>query len=130
MGTRLSAHFRLEEFACPCCHVARAHPALAAGLEKLRALAYPTGLVVRSGYRCPARNKAVGGATASRHMRATAADVDLRATLDQVVKLGVFGGIGWQLAGGRQLVRHVDVRHLEGRDTSVRGLVHPTTWRY
>lgn len=37
---------------------------------------YGKPIVVNSGYRCPALNKAVGGATPSQHMSGQAADID------------------------------------------------------
>lgn len=37
---------------------------------------YGKSIVVNSGYRCPALNKAVGGATTSQHMSGQAADID------------------------------------------------------
>ena len=37
---------------------------------------YGKPIVVNSGYRCPALNKAVGGATTSQHMSGQAADID------------------------------------------------------
>ena len=37
---------------------------------------YGKPIVVNSGYRCPALNKAVGGATTSQHMSGQAADLD------------------------------------------------------
>lgn len=128
--TRLSTHFVSTEFACPHCGVVLTHPALISGLERLRALAYPRGLVVRSGYRCPVHNRDVGGATSSQHLYGTAADVDLRAELAAVKDLGSFSGIGWQLVGGRQLVRHVDVRHATSHNTTGGTTAHPTLWSY
>ena len=37
---------------------------------------YGKPIIVNSGYRCPALNKAVGGATTSQHMSGQAADID------------------------------------------------------
>jgi uncharacterized protein YcbK (DUF882 family) len=74
-------------------------------LERVRAI---TGdpLAIVSGYRCPAHNKAVGGAIASQHLLGTAADIARgRCTLDQAVAAGARGtGIkaGW--------VIHLDAR--------------------
>jgi uncharacterized protein YcbK (DUF882 family) len=127
----LSPHFTAAEFACPHCRVSKALPALVLGLERLRTLGYSSGLVVRSGYRCPVHNKAVGGAANSQHRYGSAADVDLRVSLASVVALGVFSGVGWQTAaGGRRLVRHVDVRHASGHNTTGGTPAHPTTWEY
>lgn len=127
---RLSTHFTLREFRCPCCGKEKALPVLVIGLEKLRALAYPKGLIIRSGYRCSSHNTAVGGAKNSQHLYGAAGDVDLRAQLDEVIALGVFSGIGYQRINGRDLVRHVDVRHVSGHNTTGGTPTHPTTWRY
>jgi uncharacterized protein YcbK (DUF882 family) len=127
---RLSEHFVEDEFACRHCGVARAHPALVDGLERLRELAYPSGLIVRSGYRCDDHNTAAGGAQLSQHQYGAAADVDLRAELDAVRALGVFSGIGYQVLGGRRLVRHVDVRHAGPHNWTSSTPARPALWRY
>lgn len=128
--TRISAHFVLSEFACPHCHNAKALGVLVEGLEHLRALAYPHGLIVRSGYRCPVHNKDVGGAPDSQHLYGSACDVDLVAPVADVLALRVFSGIGWQAVGGRHLVRHVDVRHASGHNTTGGTPTNPSTWEY
>lgn len=132
MATKhLSTHFTLKEFRCPCCGTVKTPPQeLIYGLEKLRALAYPSGLIIRSGYRCSSHNPAVGGAKGSQHLYGAAADVDLRATLEDVKALRVFSGIGWQRVSGRDLIRHVDVRHVSGHNATGGTPAHPTTWRY
>jgi len=131
MATKhLSTHFTLKEFRCPCCGVEKALPALVTGLERLRALAYPSGLVIASGYRCSSHNPAVGGAKGSQHLYGAAADVDLRATLEDVKALTSFSGIGYQHINGKNLVRHVDVRHVSGHNATGGTPSHPTTWRY
>lgn len=130
----LSEHFSRAELACRHCRTLPARapglPVLVDGLEALRALAYPAGLVLASGYRCPDRNAAVGGATSSQHLHAAAADVPLVAELAKVVALRRFSGIGWQMVGGRKLVRHVDVRHASGHNTTGGTVRRPTTWEY
>lgn len=115
-------------------------PVLVAGLERLRTLGYTRGgLAIRSGYRCPDRNeqlRAQGGIVAkdSQHLFAAAADVDLVVELGAVVDLGAFSGIGWQYVGRvgkrRKLVRHVDVRHASGRNTTGSTQSRPSIWQY
>lgn len=129
----LSANFSQTEFVCRHCRrlpQLGIVPALITGLEKLRALAYPSGLIIRSGYRCPTHNTVVGGAKNSQHLYGSAADVDLRAELADVKALKVFSGIGWQAVGGRRLIRHVDVRHASGHNTTSGTTARPTTWEY
>ncbi len=136
MSTKLSEHFSLAEFACRHCGVAKAHPELVAGLERLRAVGYAaSGLPIMSGYRCPLHNAAVGGASLSQHRNGAAADVPLAVELDDVRALVAFSGIGWQWVGRfgkrRRLVRHVDVRHAVPEHNVTGGtLRRPTIWSY
>lgn len=130
----LSPHFSAAEFACRHCHKLDGPVvhALVTGLEALRGVAYSDlGLEIVSGYRCAAYNRSLKNAAKdSQHLRRAAADVPLRATLEVVKGLGVFSGIGWQLFNGRRLVRHVDVRHASGRNTTGGTVQHPTVWEY
>lgn len=48
---------------------------LAEGLERVRAVLGGRPIHVNSGYRCPALNLAIGGATKSKHMDGFAADI-------------------------------------------------------
>ncbi|QFQ29700.2 DUF882 domain-containing protein [Janibacter melonis] len=113
-GGTASPNFNFTEFACKCggkyagCRRIVVDRDLVRGLEKLRAKHYPRGLNVVSGYRCPAHNKAVGGATASQHMSGKAADIPSIVKAESVRALGVFGGVGVTARTGT--VAHVDVR--------------------
>ena len=109
-----SAHFNEHELACPHCHVALARPKLLALLERIRA-EHGVPMPLRSAYRCPVHNAAVGGAKDSQHMYGAAADIPPgRVSPARAIELGATGvGIA-----GRDVV-HVDVR-----DGSV------TTWHY
>ena len=56
-------------------------------------------------------------------------------TLDKVIALRVFSGIGWQwssrnLLTRRRLVRHVDVRHASGHNPTGGTVLAPTVWQY
>jgi len=128
-----SAHFWFTEFACRCgrktCARIRVERELLVGLEKLRSLAYPKGLAVISGYRCPKHNKAVGGASESQHMFGTAADIPSVAIAEAVLKLNVFSGIGAQGSISGE-VRHVDVRHAGPRNTTGSSTGNPSRWHY
>jgi zinc D-Ala-D-Ala carboxypeptidase len=67
-------NFSPAEIACRGSGEIRIHPA---ALDKLQALRDRLGkpLIIRSAYRSPAHNRAVGGAKASKHMDGTAFDV-------------------------------------------------------
>lgn len=82
-------------------------PELIQRLEQLRALKGGRPLVIISGYRSPATNRAVGGVPRSQHLYGRAADIDPSyCSLDEAVSCG-FRGVGYS-SGGRAV--HVDVR--------------------
>jgi uncharacterized protein YcbK (DUF882 family) len=79
---KLTEHFALREFECPCCHTVKLHPGLVRRLEALRGgLRKP--VLITSGYRCPVHNEEVGGVANSAHLLGTAADVGV-ASAEQV----------------------------------------------
>lgn len=86
---QLSPHFKANEFACACCKEYRIAIDVLEGLERAREMAGTPLAVARttltssvnpggSGYRCPAHNARVPGASpTSNHMKGTAADVSV-----------------------------------------------------
>ena len=75
MSDRYSQHFTVKELACKCCgQPGPIAQELIDALETLRAMA-GCPLIVTSGYRCTAHNRAIGGARDSQHIKGTAADV-------------------------------------------------------
>lgn len=129
-----SQNFSFREFVCKCggrfadCGRVWVKRPLLVGLQELRAAAYPSGLSVISGCRCPQYNRSLGGATSSQHMNGVAADVPPAATVSRVRGLRRFSGMGYNPAG---LVRHVDMRHITGPGNTTGGSVEtPTTWPY
>ena len=74
---KVSDNFTLREFQCRCCGQVKLHSEL---LRRLQAMRTESGrpIIVNSGYRCVAHNRAVGGATRSRHMIGDAVDVVIR----------------------------------------------------
>lgn len=73
---RLSEHFRLEEFACPCgCGGEIVLTArLIGALEHLRELV-GRPILVNSGFRCLKYNRKIGSKDTSQHVLGTAADI-------------------------------------------------------
>jgi uncharacterized protein YcbK (DUF882 family) len=112
----LSPHFSAHEFRCKCgrCDYDRPTPALLDALEAFRArVGRP--VVVSSGLRCPAHNKAVGGAADSKHVTGQAADVrvpglTLREAYDAAIAVDAFrnGGVGVYPDPGERFL-HLDV---------------------
>lgn len=83
MTTKLTAHFALEELACtqhreidnrPPPEILGTLKSTAARMEEVRRLLGDRVITVSSGYRCPALNRAVGGAPTSAHLSGHAVD--------------------------------------------------------
>lgn len=125
-----SEFFSYGEFACQCrgkytdCRRIRVHRELLLGLNGYRRAAGPTEIV--SGYRCVRHNAAVGGASSSQHVYGAAADLAYKLRVKAVARLRRFAGIGHK----GDLVRHVDVRHVSGNNTTGGTPDRPTLWRY
>lgn len=128
-----SKSFSFREFRCTCggrytgCALVRVHRDLLIGLEVVRDL-NDKPLSIVSGYRCQARNQAVGGASSSQHVLGAAADIVPVFKTLEIRRLRRFGGIGYQKASGK--VRHVDVRHVSGNNTTGGTPGQPTIWIY
>ncbi len=113
---KISEHFKRQELACPCCGQCRVQWALIEVLEDLRARLQrdgaPAQLIVESGYRCAAHNRAVGGAPLSQHTLGSAADVwspgiSSRDLYKIAVGIEGVGGLG---ASDHRKTLHIDVR--------------------
>lgn len=123
----MTPHFRLEELRCKCgCTVPPKQlerlGVLAAALEVLREeLGQPVNVI--SGYRCPKRNVAVGGAPLSRHLFGDAADlqvdgqtgVTLLEVAERLIAEGRMpeGGLG--VYRSKPLTLHYDCRGTKAR---------------
>lgn len=107
LNDRPSEHFTWAEFDCRCgCQTRPSRQQLkkvCAALETLRAALGGHPLLVTSGFRCEAHNRAVGGAEGSYHRKSMAADVyslvhspgRVHRTASQLRQAeGTFGGIG------------------------------------
>ena len=76
-GTALSAHFKVREFACSDgTDTVFVSPDLVGVLEKIR-VHFGEPVIVNSGYRTEAKNKAVGGAAYSQHKYGMAAEIQI-----------------------------------------------------
>jgi len=75
--TQLSAHFNAREFRCKCgkTHDTEINPNLVTNLEKLYHVLDCSKIIVTSGYRCSAHDKAVGGNGTGQHTKGNAADI-------------------------------------------------------
>lgn len=105
-----SDHFSFIEFACKCggrypgcARIWVTRQTIRGAEDYRRALGY--GVAIRSGCRCWAHNKAVGGATSSRHMRGEAIDFAPARSVAWFTAAGLFRGLGHNPRG---LVRHGD----------------------
>ena len=107
-GGRCSEHFTFRSFRSPGDGWIKLDRALVRGLEAYR-LALGEPVAILGGHRDPEWNAARGGAPGSQHVHGTAADVEPAMTLDDVLALRVFSGVGYDERSG--LVVHVDVRH-------------------
>ena len=77
VSTKLSENLNVSEFACHgsgCCTTVKIDEQLVKYVQMIRDH-FGKPVTVTSGYRCPAHNRAVGGATASYHARGQAADI-------------------------------------------------------
>lgn len=126
-----SAHFSFVEWRCTCggyyssCERIKLNRNLLASLEVYRANFGAVHVV--SGYRCPSRNKAVGGATGSQHLYGAACDV-AGPDKDRVRALKRFAGIGYQAS--TDYCKHVDRRDVSGHNGTGGSCSYPTIWRY
>jgi len=104
---RVSPNFKLREFQCRCCGTVKLSPKLLMMLELMRS-AWCGPLVITSGYRCPAHNKAVGGASRSLHLQGMAADISAserdQARLREIAEHAGFNEV---ICGGAKNYLHV-----------------------
>lgn len=122
---QLTSHFRDTEFLCKCGKCNKPTDAvrlkwfeLAAALEKVRAVV-GAPMIVISGHRCEAHNKAEGGAKDSRHLYGDAVDVKvagwpgerLRGVFEALIALDEIpdGGLGTYPDEKRRATVHYDL---------------------
>ena len=108
---RLSDNFDSAEFDCHgagCCDTTKIDTVLVEMLQRIRNH-FGRPIVINSGYRCSSHNKAVGGASGSRHLKGQAADIVVSGTAPaEVAKYAEHMGVkGIGLYGN---FVHVDTR--------------------
>lgn len=110
----ISPHFSLSEFACSCggrygsCRRIRVDRRLLVALERYRRH-HGRAVPVVSGYRCPRRNRAVGGASRSQHLGGYAADIPGERSI-RFVRNADAGIEGVGYSNRSNGVVHIDVR--------------------
>ena len=80
IAKKLSKNFKTTEFDCKgkkCCSKTLIEPKLVEYLQKIRNH-FGKSITINSGYRCPTHNKAVGGASSSKHTKGMAADINVK----------------------------------------------------
>ena len=95
---RVAKHFKLSEFACPCCNLVMLHPKLLAKLVELRNI-LERPVYITSGYRCSKYNPKIGGIRNSYHCIGLAADIKVKEVnlieLLEICENIDFNGIGF-----------------------------------
>lgn len=79
-AVQLSKNFKSTEFDCHgknCCGITKIDSDLVGFLQMIRAN-FGVAVVINSGYRCKDHNKAVGGASKSKHLEGKAADIKVK----------------------------------------------------
>lgn len=114
-SVQLSKNFRSVEFDCKCgkCKDTLIDEKLVTLLQKLRdKIGKP--IIINSGFRCAAHNKAVGGATTSQHTIGKAADIRVTGILPSTIASHC-EAIGFDGIGRYSTFTHVDTRGYKAR---------------
>jgi uncharacterized protein YcbK (DUF882 family) len=122
----LSEHFSRVEFSCRCgCGFDTPDPALVDLLEAVRSI-FGRRMVVLSGCRCAAHNRAVGGAVQSQHLLGRAADIFVGSTGERYSLVAALLQAGASGVGVAKGFVHGDVGHEEPE----LGIIRPALWTY
>jgi zinc D-Ala-D-Ala carboxypeptidase len=101
-------YFQTDEFRCKCCGRVEMDRAFLELLDRARGLS-EVPFRIRSGYRCPEHNRAVGGVEGSAHTRGLAADIETPDSHIRYQVLTGLWGVGFERLGiGRDYV-HCDL---------------------
>ena len=114
MNIRLTDHFTLDEFRCPCCGQVNAAAAtmLAKRLQPVRDV-YGVMRIV-SGFRCPKHNAAEGGKQFSQHLCGLAADIECTSDADRLELLSLLISNGFPRLGVGRSIIHADIGTITG----------------
>jgi len=100
-------HFKLEEFACPCCNQCNMDSDFLYMVDKARDIA-GVPFKITSGYRCMEHNKSVGGVNNSSHVRGFASDIAVTGSRDRYKILMALEKVGFNRFGIGKNFIHVD----------------------
>jgi uncharacterized protein YcbK (DUF882 family) len=108
---RLTQHFMLSEFWCPCCHQVdeKNAAALAHALENVHAL-FSQPMLINSSFRCPSYNVKAGGKADSQHLTGRAADICCIADSDRFALAAALIDSGFRCIGIGKTFIHADLR--------------------
>jgi uncharacterized protein YcbK (DUF882 family) len=106
---KMTRYFKLSEFACRCgCGLEEVDTKLISSLELMREV-YARPIRITSGVRCPAHNRAVGGAPTSVHLEGLAADLAVRDSLERYLLVDLAIAAGFRRIGVAKSFIHIDL---------------------
>jgi hypothetical protein len=112
---QLSKNFKSTEFDCKgkhCCGITKIDSDLVGFLQMIRAN-FGVAVVINSGYRCKEHNKAVGGASKSKHLEGMAADIKVKG-IEPIEVAKYCESIGVKGIGLYEWGCHIDTRTKKG----------------
>jgi len=114
MNIRLTDHFTLDEFRCPCCGdvIEAAARALAERLQPVRDNYGP--IHIHSGYRCPRHNQVIGGRPFSQHLVGLAADIACDNDANRFELVTILLANNFKRIGIGRLIIHADISTITG----------------
>ena len=114
-AVKLSKNFKSTEFDCKgkhCCGITKIDSDLVGFLQMIRAN-FGVAVVINSGYRCKNHNKAVGGASKSKHLEGMAADIKVKG-IEPIEVAKYCESIGVKGIGLYDWGCHIDTRTKKG----------------
>lgn len=97
-SVKITENFKAKEFKCNHCDDVLIDKDLVDQLEIFRTAIGKKPIIITSGYRCPAHNRVVGGASSSLHLKGRAVDLVLLSQFNAVdvfnIAVGIFNRVG------------------------------------